>query len=69
MQTPQFEGGNINLVLFGFDTGDYNHVKLPYILKNHFCCINYLLKILVVHMYEKSILYQIPPLLLPIRKQ
>lgn len=29
MQTPQFEGGNMNLVLFGFDTGDYNHAKLP----------------------------------------
>ena len=39
MQTPQFEGGNMNLVLFGFDTGDYNHVKLPYTLKNHFCYI------------------------------
>lgn len=26
-QTPQFEGGNMNLVLFGFDSGDYNHIS------------------------------------------
>jgi len=26
-QTPQFEGGNMNLVLFGFDTGDYNRIS------------------------------------------
>ena len=44
MQTPQFEGGNMSLVLFGFDTGDYNHVKLPCILKHCFC-YNYALAI------------------------
>jgi len=30
-QTPQFEGGNMNLVLFGFESGDYNRIQPPYI--------------------------------------